>query len=270
MLELWNQLLYFPLVNSLVWLHQLTGSLGWAIVILTAGLRVAMTPLILPGLKLSKKVQDLAPELNKLKEKYKDDKTALMTAQAELYKQHGANPASGCLPQIVQIVLLIALFNSLNSVLKPNGQTVTEHLNPILYSFNKLPENFQLKTNFVYLDMGKPDVFRIPGLPIPLPGLFVISAALLQVVTAKMMSGVTKAKEKIVSTTPAESDDAMQAASQQMLFMMPLMIVIFGMQFPSGLALYQLALTVVSLVQQYLATGWGGMRPYLLRLNLVK
>src|SRR3990170_3665223 len=121
MIELWNLLLFHPLLNALIFLDRLTGNFGWSVILLTVVLRLAMTPLVLPSLRLSKKMQELAPELAKLKEKFKDDKTALMTAQAELYKQHGANPASGCLPQIIQILVLIALFNAFNSVLHNNG-----------------------------------------------------------------------------------------------------------------------------------------------------
>src|SRR3972149_8867955 len=126
MIELWNLILFYPLLNILILLHKLTGNLGWSIVLLTVGLRTAMTPLVLPGLRLSKKMQDLAPEIAKLKEKFKDDKQGMLTAQAELYKQHGANPASGCLPQIIQILVLIALFNAFNSVLVPNGNLIAK------------------------------------------------------------------------------------------------------------------------------------------------
>src|SRR3972149_8887258 len=135
MSQLWNLLLYHPLLNALVGLAHFTGDLGWAIILLTVVLRLAMTPLVLPSLRLRKKMADLAPELAKLKEVHKDDKQALLKAQTELYKSHGANPASGCLPQIIQLLVLIALFNALNSVLRPNGASVADHLNPVLYSF---------------------------------------------------------------------------------------------------------------------------------------
>src|SRR3989344_3268254 len=109
--QLWNTLLFHPLINALIGFYKLTGNLGWSIVFLTISLRLLMTPLILPSLKISKKMAELSPELSKLKETFKNDKQGLVSAQAELYKKHGANPASGCLPQIVQLLVLIALFN---------------------------------------------------------------------------------------------------------------------------------------------------------------
>src|SRR3972149_9808322 len=135
MSQLWQLLLTQPLLNALIGLYRFTGNLGISIITLTIGLRLALTPLILPSLRLNKKIQELAPELAKLKEKYKGDKQGLITAQAQLYKEHGANPASGCLPQIIQLLILIALFSALNSVLRPNGASVADHLNPVLYSF---------------------------------------------------------------------------------------------------------------------------------------
>src|SRR3989338_2961473 len=98
MSQLWNLLLYHPLLNALVGLAHFTGDLGWSIILLTVVLRLAMTPLVLPSLRLSKKVADLPPELAKHKEFHKADKRALLKAQPEFYKSRGATPASGCLP----------------------------------------------------------------------------------------------------------------------------------------------------------------------------
>ena len=270
MTVLWNSLLYYPLLNVLIGLYKFTGNFGWSIIILTIGLRLAMTPLVLPSLRISKKLQDLAPDIAKLKEQYKDDKKALMTAQAELYKKHGANPASGCLPQIVQILVLIALFTAFNSVLRPNGDGLVKHLNPILYPFNQLPQDFQFSTRFYSLDLVKPDVFKVPSIPFPLPGFFLLLTAAIQLLSSKMMSPVVTAEQKVAQKTPGESDDAMVAAQQQMLYMFPLMTVVFGFQFPSGLVLYWLVFSIVSMAQQYYATGWGGLAPWLKRLNLLK
>lgn len=269
MLSLWNLLLVQPLLNSLMGVYHLTGNLGWSIILLTLALRFLLTPLILPSLKISRKVQELAPELAKLKEKYKDNKTAFITAQAELYKQHGANPAAGCLPQIAQLLILIALFNVLNSVLRPNG-SVVDHLNPLLYSFLKLPSDFSFSTHFFYLDLLKPDTFSIPGVPFPLPGVFLLLSALVQLISSKMMSPVVTAEKKVASKTPQSSDDAMVEAQQQMLFMFPLMTLIFGLKFPAGLVLYWLVFSGASAVQQYRATGWGGLAPWIRKLKFAK
>lgn len=268
--NLWNLIFLHPILNALIGLDRLTGNLGWAIVIMTVLLRFIMTPLILPSLRISKKMQELQPELNKLKDRYKDDKQKLALAQAELYKQHGANPASGCLPQILQLVILVALYNALNSVLKVEPDKLISHLNPLLYSFNQLPSGFHLSTNFFYMNLVKPDLFHITGLPLPVPGLFLLLAAAVQFLSSKMMSPVISAEQKIAQKTSSDTDDAMVQMQQQMLFMFPLMTIVFGYQFPAGLVLYWFIFSFVSLFQQYYATGWGGLAPLLKKVNLLK
>lgn len=269
MSNLWNLVLFHPLLNILVWLTKLTGGLGWSIVVMTVGLRLVMTPLVMPSLKAGKKMQELAPELAKLKEKYKDDKQGLMVAQAALYKQHGLNPAAGCLPQIIQLLVLIALFNAFNTVLKP-GVNIVEQLNPRLYASNQLPADFTLNTSFYGLDLAKPDVIQVPGLPIPLPGVFLLLSAAVQLLSSKMMLPAAKKQEKLAEKTEGATDDIMAQTQEQMLYMFPLMTVVFGYQFPLGLVIYWAVFALVSMVQQYFATGWGGLTPWLKRLNLVK
>ena len=268
MANIWNLLLFHPLVNVLVWFTTLTGNLGWAIIVTTIALRFLMTPLVVPSLKMSKKMQELAPELAKLKSKHKDDKQALALAQAALYKQAGINPASGCLPQIIQLIVLIALFNALNLLLKSDN--IASTLNPILYVGNKLSEGVALTTHFWYLNLNQPDTFRLPGLPIPLPGLFLILSAVTQLLSSLMLMPAVIAEKKVASATPSDTDDAMVAAQQQMMYLFPLMTLVIGFQFPSGLVLYWLVFSAVSMLQQYLTTGWGGLTPYLRRLNLLK
>jgi len=270
MAQLWNLLLYHPLVNALVWLTVFTGNLGLGIIALTVLLRVALTPLVIPGLRLNKKIQELAPEIAKLKEQHKDDKQALAIAQAQLYKTHGANPAAGCLPQIIQLVVLIALFNALNFLLHTNGTDVATKLNPLLYPGNQLPADFVLSSRFLYLDLIKPDTIHIPGLPIPLPGLFLILSGLVQLISAVMMLPAVATSQKLAEKTPQSEDDTMVAAQKQMLYMFPLMTIIFGFQFPSGLVLYWLVFSLMAAIQQYLISGWGGLTPHLQKLHLLK
>lgn len=270
---IWNPLLFQPLLNLLLWLDKLTGNLGWAIVIMTVGLRLAMTPLVLPSLRASKKLQDLAPEMEKLKKQYKDDKAGLVAAQSALYKERGLNPAAGCLPQILQIVVLIALFSTFNLVLKEQGPELVSKLNTSLYSFNQLPENFNFSTKFFYMDLTKPDLIPVNGLPFNLkgvPGIFLLLSAIVQLLSSKMMMPVVKKELKVAEKTEDTNDDVMAQTQQQMLYMFPLMTIIFGFQFPSGLVIYWFVFSAVSMVQQYYASGWGGLHPWLKRLGVVK
>lgn len=228
-----------------------------------------MTPIILPGLKLSKKMQELGPELNKLKAQFKGNQAGLVAAQSDLYKKHGVNPASGCLPQVLQIFILIALFSAFNTLLT-SKQDLVKILNKHLYPSNQLAQNFKLNSHFLGLDLIKPNTFKLSGFPFPLPGALLIITGLVQLLSSKMMAPVLTAEQKIAEKTSSDTDDAMVAAQQQMLYMFPLMTIVFGYQFSTGLVIYWLVFSVISMVQQYLATGWGGLAPWLMRLNLLK
>lgn len=270
MSQLWNLLLTQPLLNALISLYRFTGNLGVSIITLTIGLRLALTPLILPGLRLNKKIQELAPEMAKLKAKYKDDKSGLVAAQAELYKQHGANPASGCLPQIIQLLILIALFSVFNTILHTDGNGLADKINPSLYSFNQLPTDFQLSREFLGRDLTQPDTIKIPGLPFALPGIFLFLSAVIQLLNSKMMTPVVAAEKKIADKTSQSTDDAMVEAQQQMLYLFPLMTLLIGYQFPFGLVLYWLVFSIASVIQQYQVSGWGGATNWLKKLSLIK
>src|SRR3989344_5333536 len=93
-----------PFVNILVFVLNvlqgagIPGSLGFAIISLTILSRLVIWPLTHKQIKSSQKMSELKPKLDELKRKYKDDKKALQEAQLSLYKEHGINPAAGCLP----------------------------------------------------------------------------------------------------------------------------------------------------------------------------
>jgi YidC/Oxa1 family membrane protein insertase len=267
---LWNTVIYYPLINAIVGLYRLTQDLGLSIILLTVGLRLIMTPLVVPSLRLSKKMQELAPELAKLKEQYKNDKQGLIAAQTALYKQHGANPASGCLPQILQLVVLFALFKVFTSVLSPNGSEFINNINTMLYPFNSLSADFQFSTNFLYLNLSKPDLIHLPGFPFPLPGLFVFLAAAIQLVSSIMMMPAVKKEALIAQKTEKSSDDFMAGFQQQSLYLFPLMTLIFGYSMSAGLMLYWMFFSLISIIQQYFVIGWGGLTPWLFRLGLLK
>jgi len=256
-MNIWFTLLYQPLVNALILFYQvLGGNLALAIIGMTLVLRAAMIPLTAPSLKTAQKMKELAPELEKLKAQYKHDKTEFAKAQLALYQKHGANPAAGCLPQIIQIVILIALFQAFSQVLRSNGDTIAK-LNEILYPFLKLAEGHIINFKFLYLDLTKPDMISLPfkiGLDKlvidKIPGIFLLGSAGAQFVSSKMMMPMVKKEEKIARKTPEKTDDMVTAMQEQMLYLMPVMTLIIGFTFPSGLVLYWLTFSVFMLVQQ--------------------
>lgn len=236
-----------PILQVLFFLYNILGhNLGWSIIVLTLLVQIILFPLSLPALKSAKKMQELKPHLDKLKAKHKDDKVKLQQAQLDLYKQHGVNPASGCLPQIVRMVILIALYQVFIGLLN-SGQI----------------NGTRFATSFFWLDLAKPDpIYVLP-----------ILAAVSQLIFSLMMSaGVEHHLEDPEAKKKKAEEDNLEMATalqQQMIFMMPIMTGLVALRFPSGLALYWVTSTVVSAIQQYIVSGPGGLVYYFNRIKLL-
>ncbi len=225
--------------NSLLYLNGVFGSAGWALIVFTIIIRALILPLTLPSIKSSQKIKKLQPELDKIKEKYKNDQQGFALAQSQLYKSYNINPLAGCLPQILQLVILIVLYQSITRLFSQDSGI-----------------NF----NFLWLDLSKPDGKYI----------FPILAAATQFILSLMVSPATQTRDIVPNKTQSdllkkanekEEDVAEMAASMQgqMMFMMPLMTGFIALKLPSGLALYWIIGTVFSIVTQYFISGLGGI-----------
>ena len=267
---MFTTLLIQPLANGLIVAYRLLGeNMGLAILGFGLFLRVVLNPLTKPYMKSMKKMKDFAPQLEKLKKKHKGDKVKLAQAQSEFYKQKGINPGAGCLPYLLQIVVLIAFFNVFSRVLTPNGDIVAR-FNELLYEPLKFGVQEIINTKFLYLDVTRPDVFNIPSLPFPLPGPVLILAAFVQFLSAKIMAPYVKAEEKAAEKTEEKADDIQAAMQKSMIYTFPLMTIVIGFRFASGLALYWLLFSVYQAIQQYNSQGWGGLTPWIEKIGLLQ
>ncbi len=233
---MYNQFIYQPILQSLLWLYHTTGNLGVAIIVLTLVVRGILIPFTLPQLKSAKKMAALKPELDALKKKHGSDPKVFQQKQLEFYKTHGVNPAAGCLPFIGQFVVLIALYQVFMHTLGGNGMG-------------------DINSQFLLWDLKTKDAtFVLPVL-----------AGLLQLVTSMALLPAIENKPQEREGTKEQKEDVAEMAQsmqQQMVFMMPVMTVIFSLQFPSGLALYWVITTAFSLVQQLVVSGPGGLLVY--------
>jgi len=253
---MWQTFFYQPLVNALIFFYNLMGgNLGWAIIGLTVTIRLILTPLTLPSLKSAQKLKKLQPELNKLKEKFGHDKQAWAKKQLEFYQQNGVNPAAGCLPQIAQIVILIALFQAFSQVLTADGNIV-EKLNQVLYPPLQFGRETVINNRFLYLNLTQPDLFSIPPINLfgfiidKFPGIFLIASAVAQFVSSKLMMPAVNKVKNLAEKTKESTDDMAAGMQQQMLYLMPVMTLFIGFKFASGLVLYWLTFSLVMLIQQ--------------------
>ena len=267
-MNIFTVLLTQPLANGLILFYDLLGqNLGIAIIAFSLFLRIILNPLTKPYMESMKKMRDIAPLVAKLKKKHKD-KIKFAKAQSDLYKEKGINPGAGCLPYLLQIVVLIAFFNVFNRVL--GSDDPTGKLNELLYSSLKLGGEHVLNTSFLYLDVTKPDVFNVNGLPFPIPGPLLILASIVQFFSAKITQPYEAIQESAAKATETKEDDMQVAMQKSMIYMFPIMTLFIGVKFPAGLALYWFIFSLFQLYIQYKSQGWGGLTPWLNRFGLVK
>ena len=222
---LWQEVLYKPLFNALIFLYNTVafGDMGIAIIELTIIIRLLLLSPSLKALRAQFALQKLQPELEKIKKKYKDDKQKQTQAALEFYQKHKVNPLSSCLPTLIQFPILIALFWILKDGLK------VENLQ-LLYPFVSRPE---------YLNnslLGLVDLAANKNL------ILALLAGIAQFFQSKMM---------MPKTTPGGGKGMQSIISSQLTYFMPVLTVIFAYQFPAGLALYWAATTLFAIATQY-------------------
>jgi len=229
--------------SILLFLDSIFGNLGLTIIVFTILIRLVLLPLTLPSVKSSKKIQELQPELKKLKEKHGKDQRGLALAQAQLYKSYNINPLAGCLPQLLQFFILIVLYQSIIKLFS----------NP----------DSAANLTFLWTNLGQRDpIYVLP-----------IIAGLTQFLLSLMLSPATQTRDlvsnesklKNVQEANKKEEDIAEMAStmqQQMIFMMPVMTTVIALTLPSGLALYWIVGTIFTMVTQYFVSGWGGLARY--------
>ncbi|MBP9818079.1 YidC/Oxa1 family membrane protein insertase [Candidatus Shapirobacteria bacterium] len=249
-------ILIAPFVNGLFGLYYLLGNLGWAVVVITVLIRLILMPLVFPSLKSAEKMRELQPKLKKLQEKYGKDKEGLAKAQMDMYKSEGVNPLSGCLPQILQIAVLIIFFQGFNMVVGfSEGKGTYESLNQLLVPAYQINKDFKFDPYFLGSDlrMTPSNIFgQGININLLLPLVLLLGSGLLQYWSAKkMMPSTPKVDESAYTkATPDKSDDMMEAMRTQSLYMMPAMTVFIGWNFSLGLLLYWFMNSVVMIGQQ--------------------
>ena len=176
------------------------GNFGVSIIIVTILIKIMLLPLTLKQDKSMKEMKELQPELEKIKEKYANDKQMLNIKTMELYKEHKVNPLGGCLPLLLQLPILFALFGVLKNGIIPKD------------------------SSFLWLKLSVPDQFYI--LPV-------------------LNGAVSFLQQKLMGS--ADSNPQMK----NMMYIFPIMMIMFSLKMPSGLQLYWLTSSILAVVQQY-------------------
>lgn len=117
----WFETISKFLLWLMTWLHSMVGNWGVAIILVTVIIKIVFWPLTAISTKSMKQMQALAPKMNELKEKYKDDSKKLNEEMMKMYRDYRINPMAGCLPMIVQIPIFIAFYNMLRVAIELRG-----------------------------------------------------------------------------------------------------------------------------------------------------
>ena len=199
------------LLLAMNWVHDVTRlGYGWTIVLITVIIKVLFWPLTAASTRSMKRMQVLAPEMQALKEKYKDDMQKFTQKQWELYRKHKVSPMSGCLPMAIQMPVFIGFYTMIRSAIELRG------------------------ARFLWIaDLSKPDTLcMIPGTNFPFNLL------------PLLMGGAMLWQSHL--TPPSPGVDPAQA---KIMRYMPLMFLVFLYNYSSGLALYWTVNNVLTIVQ---------------------
>lgn len=261
-------ILIYPIINILVVIYKTLNflhipyALGFSIVGLTILIRLALYPLISSQLKASAKMQKIAPHISHLKEKHKNDARRLQQETMKLYKEHGVNPAAGCLPVLIQIPVIWALYAVLQRVVSQNAAAVVSYINNIVYlDFLKLSTPWD--QHFFGLALGLYPSKVVSTMPLIL--LVPLLTGVFQFIQSKMMI----AKQPSLKDQKEKKDDFASAFQSQSLYIFPIMIGFFSFNFPIGLSLYWNTFTVFGILQQHRIQGLGGLTEWGEKLKIL-
>jgi YidC/Oxa1 family membrane protein insertase len=212
------------LLAMLNWFYAIIPNYGIAIILLTVVVRLAMLPLTLKSMKSMKRMQMLAPEMEKLKEKYGEDPQELNRQMMTMYKERGINPLGGCLPMLMQLPVFLALYRMLWSAFELRGAPFVGWINDL-----SAPDNM------VYLPFMK-------SLP------FIPEAAHYLNVLPILMGVAMILNMKLMPNTAAMQNPAQKT----MMTIMPVFFSVICYNMASGLNLYILTSTLLGMAQQTL------------------
>jgi YidC/Oxa1 family membrane protein insertase len=248
----------------LVALDFVTNNIAIAIVLMTIIIRIVLIPVFRQQTVSTRRTQMLQPEVKEIQRRFKGDRLKQQEAQRQLYAERGINPAAGCLPAILQILLLIPMYSVFSQGLtNVNPQPMLDvfgfrlidlgcdavaQVNAAGHVLNPCLDPVAFGVNW-----GVPEVIigtaggMLSGL-----SLLALISSLLQLVQARMM---------LPQHDPAMADDPQYKVQRQMAYIFPFISLLYGSFLPAGLFLYWITSTIFSIVQQYLIIGWGGMFP---------
>ncbi len=225
----WFYFLTRPIFYGLLWLEVHVGNLGLAILLLTVGLKLAFFPLANKSYESMSKMKKLQPEMVKLRERYGDDKVKLNEEMMALYKREGTNPASGCLPILLQIPVFFALYKVLFVTIEMRHAPFYGWIQDL-----SAPDPTNLFTLFGAIAWTPPDVLHLGVWP--------------------LLMGISMFLQQKLNPQPTDPTQA------KIMMFLPVVFTFLLAKFPAGLVIYWTWNNLLSIAQQWVIMRKMGVK----------
>lgn len=247
----WDTIIINPFTNVLLLIYKMIGgNFGIAIILFTILIRLITHPLMASQIKSSTKMTEFqqSKQWQDIQKKYKDDKEKLAQEQMSLYKELGISPFASCLPSIIQIPIIFALYQSImRSLAATPGQLMI--LTRSIYPFLHLGDLAPLNSKFLWMNLSQPERVYMLGVGIP--------------VLAVIVAITTYVQSKVTMPASANPNDQGAMMNKMMVLYMPLLLGYFALTFASGLSIYFIAGNLVGIAQYALLgkVNWRALLP---------
>ncbi|HEV3110165.1 MAG TPA: membrane protein insertase YidC [Candidatus Binataceae bacterium] len=213
----WTGILALAFLRALKLFHYIAPNWGVDIILLTVAIRLAFLPMSIKSQRSMMRLQRLQPQVEKLREKFKDDRDRLNREMVDLYKRNHVNPLGGCAPMLLQLPIFIGLYEALLNAVELRHAPFIAWIR----------------------DLSAPECLPIPHLPklafLPCGGIPVL---------VLLMGLSTYLQQQMTPTSPDPNQ-------QRMMMLMPLVFTIMFLNFPAGLTLYYFCSNALGIAQQY-------------------
>jgi YidC/Oxa1 family membrane protein insertase len=249
----WDAFVGF-MINILLFIYSTIGqNFGVAIILFTLLIRAVTHPLTVQQMKGSTAMQEMQKDKRWIdaQAKYKNDKEKLSQEQMKLYKELGVNPFASCLPTIIQLPIIIGLYQAVIQSLASTPLEILKLSSHIYPNFLDASTLIPLNNRFLWMDLSVPDLIPIPGMPFSLPIL-----AIIVVVTTYIQS-------KLIAPPSTGGNDQGAQITGMMNIYMPLLMGWLAYTLASGLSLYFVASNVIGILQYAMIgkVNWSNLIP---------
>lgn len=229
-------------INILLYIYKLTGNFGIAIILFTILIKVVIYPLMRSQIKSSAAMMELqkSPEYIEMQERFGGDKEKLAEEQMKLYRKAGVNPTASCLPTLIQLPIIFALYQAIIAAIVSTPLGMLDLSERVYTNWIRIGEIFPINPTFLWMNLGQRERLFVEGIPFGIPVL-----AILVVLTTLLQTRLTQ------NQTPSGDDGGGSGMmmSGMMNIYMPLLMGYMSYTLASGLALYFLISNIFTVLQ---------------------